>query len=403
MSERGITAHLAAFAGALRRRGVPVGLSEEVDAAAALTLIDLLDRQEVAAALRCVLGIRREHWAVFDELFQRLWGEAHPSARVEQYTRPATDRTLPRSAGAKEDASPDRIGGAGRGEASEPGYSADEVLRRKSFEAMSEEEIAAMERLLARLALRLATRRSRRFVPTRGRGLPDLRRSLRAAVGTGGEPLALARRRRAIEEASLVVLCDTSGSMDAHARFLLAFILSLGRTARHTEAFAFNTTLTRITPLLAAGKVALSLDRLSAGVADWSGGTRIGECLSAFVDEHLPRVVRPGTTVVILSDGLDRGDPALLAEAMRAIRARARAVVWLNPLMGDARYRPLARGMEAALPFVDHLAPAHNLESLERFLALVPAGAVPRSQPTGVAPLLALARGGSDQPIRSAI
>ena len=107
---------------------------------------------------------------------------------------------------------------------------------------------------------------------------------------------------------------------------------------------------------------------------DWSGGTRIGECLAAFVEQHLPRVVRPGTAVVILSDGLDRGDPAVLAEAMRAIGARARKVIWLNPLMGDARMSPpLARGMVAALPFVDHLAPAHNLESFERFLALVPA------------------------------
>jgi uncharacterized protein with von Willebrand factor type A (vWA) domain len=210
-------------------------------------------------------------------------------------------------------------------------------------------------------------------VPTRGRGLADLRRSLRAAVATGGEPLALARRERAVEEARLVVLCDTSGSMDAHARFLLAFILSLGSAARRTEAFAFNTRLTRITQLLSAGKTELSLERLSAGVPDWSGGTRIGECLAAFVDQHLERVVRPETTVVILSDGLDRGDPAVLAEAMRAIRRRARAVIWLNPLMGDARYRPLARGMEAALPYVDHLAPAHNLESFERFLTLVPA------------------------------
>jgi uncharacterized protein with von Willebrand factor type A (vWA) domain len=189
-------------------------------------------------------------------------------------------------------------------------------------------------------------------------------------VATGGEPLALARRERAIEQARLVVLCDTSGSMDGHARFLLAFILSLGRAARRTETFAFNTRLTRITPLLTAGKAALSLDRLSAGVPDWSGGTRIGECLAAFVQLHLERVVRSGTTVVILSDGLDRGDPAVLAEAMRSIRRRARTVIWLNPLMGDPRYRPLARGMEAALPFVDYLAPAHNLRSLEQFLVL---------------------------------
>ena len=373
VAERGLVAHLAAFAGALRERGVPVGLSEEVDAAAALTLVDLFDRDEVAAALKCALKLRREHWPVFDELFGRWWRETRPLAHAERYTRPAPGLAVPR-AGRTADGTPGGLESAGReAPAGEPGWSADEVLRRKPFEAMSEQEIAQMERLLARLALRLATRRSRRLVPIRGRGLADLRRSLRGAVATGGEPLALARRERAVEEARLVVLCDTSGSMDAHARFLLAFILSLGKAARRTEAFAFNTSLTRITPLLAAGKAALSLERLSAGVPDWSGGTRIGECLAAFVEQHLARVVRPGTTVVVLSDGLDRGDPAMLAEAMRAIRARARKVIWLNPLMGDARYRPLARGMGAALPYVDHLVPAHNLRSLEEFLALVPA------------------------------
>jgi uncharacterized protein with von Willebrand factor type A (vWA) domain len=373
MTERGLVTHLAAFAGALRERGVAVGLGEEVDAAAALTLVDLLDRAEVSAALKCALKIRREHWAAFDELFALWWSDGRPTPRVEPHTRPATDRTLPRGDGRRAAGSAGGVEGAGREAAGEPGYSADEVLRKKPFEEMSAAEIAAMERLLARLSRRLATRRSRRLVPSPGRGVPDLRRSLRRAVGTGGELFTLARRERAIEEARLVVLCDTSGSMDAHARFLLAFILSLGSAARRAELFAFNTTLTHITPLLAGAKVELSLERLSAGVPDWSGGTRIGECLAAFVDRHLDRVVRRGTTVVILSDGLDRGDPAALAEAMRAIRARARTVVWLNPLMGDPRYRPLARGMEAALPFVDHLASAHNLESLEHFLALVPA------------------------------
>jgi uncharacterized protein with von Willebrand factor type A (vWA) domain len=230
-----------------------------------------------------------------------------------------------------------------------------------------------MERLLARLSLKLATRKSRRLVPTRGRGQVDLRRSFRGAIGTGGELLTLPRRARAIEEPRLVVLCDTSGSMDPHARFLLAFVLSLKKATRRTEVFVFNTALTRLTPWLAAGKVGLTLDRLAAGVPDWSGGTRIGESLAEFVARHQNEIVRASTTVVILSDGLDRGDPAVLAGAMRAIRARSRQVIWLNPLLGDPRYQPLARGMQAALPFIDHLASAHNLESLERFLTLLDA------------------------------
>jgi len=375
---RGLVTHLAGFAGALRERGVPVGLSDEVDGAEALTLVDLLDRDEVHRTLRTTLKIRPKDWDSFDELFREWWSEqAAPGGRMEQRTRPASDRgnlgPPPRS-GAEGRGHPAAESPGGPGEGAVPGYSPDMLLRRKPFDQCSERDLAAMERLLARLSLTLATRRSRRLVPTRGRGAVDLRRSFRDAVGTRGEFLSLARRARAVEEPRLVLLCDTSGSMDPHTRFLLAFILSLKRAARRTEVFAFNTALTRLTPWLAPGKVGPTLDRLAAAVPDWSGGTKIGETLAEFVARHQDQVVDAGTTVVILSDGLDRGDPALLAAAMRAIRGRARQVIWLNPLLGDPRYRPTARGMEAALPFVDHLAPAHNLESLERFLELVAFG-----------------------------
>jgi len=236
-----------------------------------------------------------------------------------------------------------------------------------------------MERLLARLALRLATRPSRRRVPTRGPGEPDLRRSFRRAVGTGGELLSLARRRRPVELPRLVVLCDTSGSMDPHVRFLLAFLLALRRVARGSEVFAFNTALVRLTPRLrgafrpGGAEAGLALERLAGGVPDWSGGTRIALCLAEFVDRHLDALVTPKTVVLVVSDGLDRGELDALPDAMAAIRRRARRVLWLNPLAGDPRYEPTARAMAAALPYVDRLLPAHNLESLERLLPLLAA------------------------------
>ena len=377
MTGRDLVAHLARFAGALRTRGVRVGLSDEVDAASALTLVDLFDRDEVQRTLRTALKIRRTDWDAFDELFHRLWTDREaPGSRMEQRTRPATDRTgpgLPRhgAGGEAHLGEPESQGSAMDGAI--PGYSPEMLLRRKPFDQCSERDLAAMERLLTRLSLKLATSRSRRLVPTRARGWVDLRRSFRRAVGTRGEFLSLARRTRAVQEPRLVVLCDTSGSMNPHTRFLLAFILSLKRVARRTEVFAFNTALTRLTPWLAPGKIGPTLDRLAAGVPDWSGGTKIGESLAEFVARYQDEVVRANTVVVILSDGLDRGEPALLVGAMRAIRARARQVIWLNPLLGDPRYRPVARGMEAALPFIDHLAPAHNLESLERLVALLAA------------------------------
>ncbi|HSB72830.1 MAG TPA: VWA domain-containing protein [Candidatus Methylomirabilis sp.] len=372
-----LVTHVALFAGALRERGIRVGLCDEVDGVSALTLVDLLDRGEVRLALRTALKIRRRDREAFDELFRRFWGGK--AADAPHRERPP-GRPMAARAAAPLRWGQSQIGGRGEGDSEQdaaagdaPGYSPEVLLRRKPFDACSPEDLAALEPLLRRLARALATRRSRRRVPTRGRGRVDLRRSFRRAVGMSGELLSLARRERALELPRLVLLCDTSGSMDAHARFLLAFVLSLARVARRTEVFAFNTSLTRLTPWLSPGKIGPTLDRLAAGVPDWSGGTRIGESLAEFTRGYLEETVNAGAVVVILSDGLDRGDTALLVDAMRAIRARARKVIWLNPLLGDPRYEPTARGMEAALPFIDHFCPAHNLESLERLLSLLAA------------------------------
>jgi uncharacterized protein with von Willebrand factor type A (vWA) domain len=372
VSDGDFVVHLALFARALRERGIAVGLSDEVDGLTALTHVDVSDRAEVHRALLTALKIRRRDREGFDELFERFW--AAEAAGASPVPRPATLPPSDRSGPLGRTTRGHSFGESGRESGSNvhngklPGYSAEVLLRRKPFDECSAADLAAMERLLVRLASKLATRRSRRRVPSRGRGAPDLRRSFRRAIATGGEFLSLARRARAVEEPRLVVLCDTSGSMDSHSRFLLAFVLSLKRAARRTEVFAFNTSLSRLTPWISPQNMGRTLDRLAAGVPDWSGGTRIGECLAEFVARYQDEMVNSKTVVLIFSDGLDRGDTALLASSMRAIRAKARKVIWLNPLLGDTRYEPIARGMEAALPFVDLLAPAHNLESLERLL-----------------------------------
>ena len=365
-----LVAHLARFAGLLRDRGMAVGVADEVDAAGALTLVDLLDPGEVRLALRTTLKVPRWHWDDFDEAFREAWiGSGERAARGVGAGRAG------RGAGAGRKATPALLatlaaaGPPAPQGGDRPGYSPDALLRRKPFEACSADDLSRMARLLDRLALRLATRRSRRLVPAPSRGLVDPRRSLRRALGTGGELLSLARRARRVEEPRLVVLCDTSGSMDAHVRFLLAFVIALKRSVPRTEVFAFNTRLTRLTPWLARSGTTAMLDRIADAVPDWSGGTRIGECLTEFVAGWLGQLVNRATVVIIFSDGLDRGDTAPVAGAMRAIRAQARRVLWLNPLAGDARYEPAARAMQLAMPFVDRLVPAHNLESLEEMLS----------------------------------
>jgi uncharacterized protein with von Willebrand factor type A (vWA) domain len=372
-SRRGIEARLAQFAAALRAHAIRVGLGDEIDAARGLTLLDLLDRREVRDGLRIALKVPHEAWATFDSLFEAHWGgeqaQARPAPRREvlrDHRGPPRFRLDGKQVRLVTAGAPDQ--GAGE---DAPGYSPEALLRRKPFNELSAGELASMERLLARLALRLATRRGRRLVPTRGRGTVDIRRSFREALGTEGALLDLARRTRALEHPRLVLLYDTSGSMDPYTRVLLAFALALRRVMKRVEVFTFNTALTRVTGLLAPTRIPQTLERLAAGVPDWSGGTRIGACLSDFVASHLARMVARDTTIVLVSDGLDLGDTGELAAAMRALHERAGRIVWLNPLMGDARYRPTAAGMSAALPYVDYLGPAHNLEALERLLRVV--------------------------------
>ena len=376
---RDLVAHLAGFAGELRGAGVPVTPGDEIDGAAALGHVDIGDRREVKLGLRTSLKIERRAWDVFDAVFERCWRLEEVAG---QHRRPSSPRPVPPTWPG--DGNPlsmlarrlaeERAAGAGeaaRSDGGRPGYSPRAVLRKKSFEVCTEDELAEMERLLAQVVRSIATRRSRRLVPSwRGRVI-DIRRSFRRSLARGGELVDLARRDRAVERPHLVVLCDTSGSMDPYTRFLLTFVLSLENVAPRTEVFAFNTSLTRLTPWITAGNVAATLRRFARNVDDWSGGTRIGECLCEFADDYLRQVVAGDTSVLIFSDGFDRGATDALEEALLLIRRRARRVIWLNPLMGDPRYRPEARGMRAALPHIDNLVPAHNLESLEALLPML--------------------------------
>jgi len=371
---RDLISHLVRFAEQLRRRSVAVSLRDEIDAARALELIDIGDIDQVYHALRATLRIGPRDATIFNMLFDHMWrrgGQGHSGAAPDDPKAAPNPASFEIRKGLSALQAPSDDEPHERGEL--PGYSPQAAMRRKAFDECTDQDLVEMQRLLERIGAKLATRRSRRLVPSpRGR-LVDLRRSFRGAVRGGGELAELARRTRAVEVPHLVLLCDTSGSMDAHSRFLLSFVLSLKRMARNCETFAFNTRLTRLTPWITPGNVLRTLDRLARQVEDWSGGTRIGECLMQFVDQYLDTAVRADTTVVILSDGLDRGDIQVLQAAMLQIRRRARRVIWLNPLMGDPRYRPEAKGMKAALEYVDLLLPAHNLESLEALLPLLAA------------------------------
>jgi uncharacterized protein with von Willebrand factor type A (vWA) domain len=184
-------------------------------------------------------------------------------------------------------------------------------------------------------------------------------------------PLELRRQKRKIRTRPLIVICDISGSMDRYARLLLRFVHALGQGLENTEVFVFGTRLTRITRELRKRDVDTALTQVVSSVEDWSGGTRIGEAIKAFNYRWARRVLRSGATVVIISDGWDRGDPELLGREMARLQRSCRRLIWLNPLLGAPGYQPLTQGMRAAMPYIDEFLPIHNLQSLEALADLL--------------------------------
>ena len=235
-------------------------------------------------------------------------------------------------------------------------------------------DVARAHALAARLARVMRARLVRREqIRRRGRRI-DLRRTIHRNVSHGGTPVELAWRRRKIRQLRLVLLLDASGSMSLYTAFFVRFLHGVVDAFREAEAFVFHTRLAHVSPSLRDRDVTRAVDRLALMAQGIGGGTRIGESLATFNRWHARRVINSRTAVMILSDGYDTGDPAQLAEEMRRLRRRCRRIIWLNPLLGWRDYSPQARGMQAALPYVDLFAPAHNLESLaalEPYLAKI--------------------------------
>jgi uncharacterized protein with von Willebrand factor type A (vWA) domain len=240
----------------------------------------------------------------------------------------------------------------------------DEVLASKSFDALEPQELARLYRLMSKLDLATPQRRTRRYDHQRRGERVDLRRTLRASLRTGGDPIRLARRQRRIVPRRLVMLCDISGSMEPYARAYLQFLASASGAGPNAEAFVFATRLTRITRALASRHPDRAIQRAAAAAPDWSSGTRIGDALKEFNDRHGRRGMARGAVVVILSDGWERGDPALVGREMERLARLAHRIVWVNPRVGASEFSVQAGGMVAALEHCDALVSGHSFEAL---------------------------------------
>src|SRR5215216_5082628 len=371
ISSTRIQANLLTFGRRLRDAGLPVGSGQILSLVDALAAIDVFRHDDVYHAARASVVTQPEQIPVFDLEFSRFWRELLGAKPVplDPFVPQSTpgEPPLPDASKKKTERRHTPEGtedekdifhvseGEDHSSADEEEFEASpddvmlfssrETLRRKDFSQCTAEEIAEARRIIEGFTWRLGTRKTRRRVRAKHGKFIDPRATLRGSLRHGGIPLELRRQKRKIRTRPLVVICDISGSMDRYARLLLRFVHALGQGLENTQVVS--------------------------SVEDWSGGTRIGEAIKTFNYQWARRVLRSGATVVVISDGWDRGDPELLGREMARLQRSCRRLIWLNPLLGAPGYQPLTQGMRAAMPYIDEFLPIHNLQSLEALADLL--------------------------------
>jgi len=371
MSDGHISAHLVGFVHLLRSMGIQVGSGQLIDLAQGLTFVSLTDREALHDAARCTLITKPEDLPLFEAAFgfyfRPISGFDPAQMAIPIIRIPQRPLRIPRKK---------PVAGENPGDDSSDteehkvgvtlAYTASETLRTRDFGSFSYDEVQQARVMMRQMRWRPAMRRTRRTQRTKQRGRVDMRRIIRDSLRFGGEPVHLAYRRPRQRQRPLVVLCDISGSMDRYSRMLLQFVHTLNDGVGMVESFVFGTRLTRVTRLLRSKDVDDAVALVSKQVLDWSGGTRIGNTIREFNVKWSRRVMSRGPVVLIISDGWDRGDPTLLSKEMARLQRSCHRLIWLNPLLGNARYQPLTQGMQAALPYIDDFLPVHNLLSVEQ-------------------------------------
>ena len=364
--EGGVTQVLPALAGfgrELRAAGVPVGSGQVLSFCQGLSHLDPTDLRDIYWSGRACLVSHRDDLAAYDDAFGRYFlGDTAPRLVAHSGDAPAVDSSDARPL----DMPAPVAGGERRPSAEDVGQAASdaELLRRKDFAECDPDELAAIGRLMTGLVVGTPTRKTRRTERARKGARPDLRRALRTHVRHGGAVVHIPRRRARVRPRPLVLLLDVSGSMSSYSRALLQFAYAVARGPGRVEVFCFGTRLTRVSGALARRDPDEALRRAAETVVDWQGGTRIGESIREYLRTWAWRGGYRGGVVVVCSDGLERGDPEVLAAAMARLARPAYRVFWVNPLKTGPTYEPATRGMRAALPHIDLLVSGHNLASL---------------------------------------
>jgi uncharacterized protein len=377
-----VASKLAAFLRTLRDNGFAVGLAEGQDAASLMASGYAARPGLLRSALKHLFSARKSDWDKFDGLFDAFWlgkrvrsrsltmgsAKAANSPSMKSLQENLQDTSAERG---KSQSAIDQVPSAGEapeghsGEGRMEGASRADNLAEVDFRKLADpEQIAQAHDAAARLAKAMRTRLTRRDLARRRGYRLDLRRTIHRNISHGGVPIALVKRQRKHKPLRLVVLLDASGSMSLYTSVFLRFIHGVLDEFRQAEAFLFHTRLAYVSDAMKEKDAARALDRLSLLAQGAGGGTRIGESLKTFNRWHAARVIHSRTCVMIVSDGYETGDAALLGREMAALARRCRRIVWLNPMMAWDGYAPVAAGIKAALPHVDLYAPANTLQSL---------------------------------------
>ena len=371
-----LLANIMYFARTLRAAGLPIGPGKVLAAVEAVRAVGIGDRSDFYWALHAVFVNRRDQRELFDQAFHIFWRNPELLEKMMALMLPAIRSNEPGEEMSRRLAEALHAGeGSGQDRPSETEievdatmtFSARELLQKTDFEKMSTAELAAARAALRRMVLPLADIATRRFAADPRGSRTDMRATLRAQLRSGGL-LSLKRKRRRRRPPPLVVLCDISGSMSRYSRVFLHFMHAVTNDRDRVHTFLFGTRLTNITRFLRYKDVDVALDKVAGVVEDWSGGTRIGQCLAEFNRRWSRRVLGQGAVVLLITDGLDRDAGAGIGQEMDRLHKSCRRLIWLNPLLRYEGFAPKSLGMRAILPHVDEFRPVHNLESLDELV-----------------------------------
>ncbi len=355
----------------LRTKGFPVSASEEADALHAITYLPIHKEIYFKRALKAVLTKTKYQQTVFDELYIEFWRQLSKAtdSKLKDIEEQRPKQTNSQKKQAQFESLKEWLNLSPSEEEKEvSSYSTIDVLTKKDFVDLSEEEMQLMMRMLQKMARRMAHQKSRLKVRSKKRHQLDLKKTIRANMRQGGNIQQLHFSQRKEKKLKIVLLCDVSRSMDLYSRFLVHLIYAFQNAYDKIETFVFSTALHQVSSLLNNHAFDKAFDIISDRVPQWSGGTTIGSCLYDFTKNHGHGMLDKKTIVLILSDGWDTGDAETMQKAMKLLYKKSRKVIWLNPLAGSPDFSPEALGMKTALPYIDVLASAHNFESLRDVL-----------------------------------